>query len=255
MKRMIVALVLSLGVFVSASGVAQSIGPDGRVIPVYSGRANTAAIAPAVDNPSAATPPPKPSASPTVKAPLASNTPPLVKSPVGNAPVCPAAVGAYYLQSNGWVSMEPSHSVGFKTTNIAGAAFSYGAAKSRVKAQFRDAHSPYQLRSDTFAMCLVGITDSGRDISVAKFQEEKDRREISMASYRLWTGVSAQMDAKAFIPVSVEKKGDKVYLVSNKEPIPQGEFILFTIIPDVAAMAKANTASSLGGYDFGHHDQ
>ena len=76
-----------------------------------------------------------------------------------------------------------------------------------------------------------------------------------MASYRLWTGVSAQLDAKVFIPVSVEKKGDKVYLVTSKELLPQGEFILFTIIPDVAAMTKANTPSSLGGYDFSHHEQ
>jgi hypothetical protein len=173
-----------------------------------------------------------------------------------NAPnSCPKVNGAYYLQSNGWVPMEPSHSVGFKTTNVAGAAFSYGATKMRIKSQFRDSHSPYQLRNNAFAMCLVGITDSGRDITVAKFQEEKDRREISMVSYRLWTGVSAQMDAKVFIPVSVEKKADKVYLVTSKEPLPEGEFILFTIIPDVAAMAKANTPSSLGGYDFGHHEQ
>jgi hypothetical protein len=159
------------------------------------------------------------------------------------------------MQSNDWVSMDPSHSVGFKTTNVAGAAFSYGATKARVKAQFRDSHSPYQLRSNAFAMCLVGITDSGRDITVAKFQEEKDRREISMASYRIWTGVNAQIDPKVIIQVSVEKKGDKVYLVTSREPLPQGEFILFTIIPDVAAMAKANTPSSLGGYDFGHHER
>jgi hypothetical protein len=159
------------------------------------------------------------------------------------------------MQSNDWVSMDPSHSIGFKTTNVAGSAFSYGATKARVKAQFREPHSPYQLRSHAFAMCLVGITDSGRDITVAKFQEEKDRREISMASYRIWTGVNAQIDPKVIIQVSVEKKGDKVYLVTSKEPLPQGEFILFTIIPDVAAMAKANTPSSLGGYDFGHHEQ
>jgi hypothetical protein len=151
--------------------------------------------------------------------------------------------------------MDASHSVDFKTTNVAGAAFSYGATKARVKAQFRDAHSPYQLRADSLAMCLVGVTDTGRDITVARFQEEKDCREISMASYRLWTGVNAQIDPKALIQVSIEKKGDKVYLVTSKEPLPQGEFILFTIIPDVAAMSKANTPTSLGGYDFGHHEQ
>jgi hypothetical protein len=168
-------------------------------------------------------------------------------------PSCPTAIGAYYLQGADWTPMDPSHSIGFKTTNVAGAAFSYGAAKARIKAQFRDPRSPYQLRSNLVAICLVGITDTGRDITLAKFQEEKDRREISMASYRLWTGVNAQIDPKVLIPVSVEKEGDKIYLVTSKDAVPVGEFILFTIIPDVAAMAKANTASSLGGYDFGSH--
>ncbi len=41
--------------------------------------------------------------------------------------------------------------------------------------------------------------------------------------------------------------------MTSKEPLPDGEFILFTIIPDLHAMAKANEASSLGGYDFGNH--
>lgn len=149
--------------------------------------------------------------------------------------------------------MDPSHSIGFKTTGVAAAAFSYGAAKAKIKAQFRDGESPYQLKSSNLNMCLVGITDSGRDITLAKFQEEKSRRELSMASYRLWTGVNAQIDPKELVPVNIEKKGDKVYLVTSKEPLSNGEFILFTIIPDVAAMAKANTPSSLGGYDFGKH--
>jgi hypothetical protein len=168
-------------------------------------------------------------------------------------PVCPTANGAYYLRTNQWVAMDPSHSIGFKTTNVAGAAFSYGAAKARVKAQFRDPSSPYQLRSGTFAMCLVGVVDTGRDITLAKFQQEKDRREISMASYRIWTGINAQIDPKIVLPVATEKMGDKVYLVTSKEALPEGEFILFTIVPDVAAMAKANRQGSLGGYDFGYH--
>jgi hypothetical protein len=38
-------------------------------------------------------------------------------------------------------------------------------------------------------------------------------------------------------------------------PLPRRKFILFMIIPDVAAMTKANTPTSLGGYDFGHYNQ
>src|ERR1700723_491786 len=147
MKRMPVVLVLSLGILMSACGFAQSIGPDGRVLPITSGGtaapASIAATSATVANPAAP---------PTV-------TMPTTNSPAAGALTCPAAIGAYYLQKNDWVSMDPSHSIGFKTTNIAGAAFSYGAAKARVKAQFRDAHSPYQLKSSTFAMCLVGITE------------------------------------------------------------------------------------------------
>jgi hypothetical protein len=168
-------------------------------------------------------------------------------------PACPTSPGAYFLKGGEWVGMDASHSIGFKTTNVAGAAFSYGAAKARVKAQFRDAKSPYQLQNDLLALCLVGVIDTGRDITLAKFQEEKDRREISMASYRMWTGINAQVDPKVIIATTVEKKADKVYLITSKDPLPLGEFILFTIIPDVSAMVKANTATSLGGYDFGNH--
>lgn len=168
-------------------------------------------------------------------------------------PNCPSNNGTYYLQGAEWVSMDSVHAVGFKTTNVAGAAFSYGLAKAGVKAQFRDAQSPYQLKSNALAVCLVGVTDSGRDITVAKFQEEKNRRELPMASYRLWTGVNAQLDPKVVVPITIEKKSDKVYLVTSKDLLHDGEFILFTIVPDVAAMVRANTATSLGGYDFGIH--
>lgn len=170
-------------------------------------------------------------------------------------PICPTATGAYYLQGQKWNSMDPSHAFGFKTTNVALAALSYGAAKAQVKAQFRDATSPYQLHGDAFAMCLVGVTDSGRDITLAQFQQQKDRRELAMASYRMWTGVNAQIDPKALIPVSIDKLSDKVYVVTSKQALPKGEFILFTVIPDVQAAAKANTPSALGGYDFGDQSQ
>jgi hypothetical protein len=168
-------------------------------------------------------------------------------------PECPTATGAYLLQAGKWMSVDPSHSIGFKTTNVAGAAFSYGAAKAKVKAQFRDARSPYQVEGNTFAMCLIGVADSGRDVTLAKFQEEKDHRELAMASYRMWTGINAQIDPKSIVPVTVDKKADKSYLVVSKDPLPVGEFMLFTIIPDVQAMVKSNTAGALGGYDFGAH--
>jgi hypothetical protein len=168
-------------------------------------------------------------------------------------PSCPIVSGAYLRIGDNWKSMDESHSVGFKTTGVAASAFSYGAAPAKMKAQFRDPKSPYQLRSTKLEICLVGVTDSGRDISFAKMQEEKDHRELPMAKYRLWTGINAQLDPKNLIAIDIQKLGDKLYYITSKEAMPSGEFILFTVIPDVAAMAKANNAASLGGYDIGYH--
>src|SRR5437763_10562353 len=119
MKRISVAFVLSLGILVSARGGAQSIGPDGRALPAYSGREATPPTTLPVVNPSGV---------PSLPTPA---TPSVAKSPVASASTCPTVSGAYYMQSNSWVPMDPSHSVGFKTTNVAGAAFRYGATKMR----------------------------------------------------------------------------------------------------------------------------
>jgi len=73
---------------------------------------------------------------------------------------------------------------------------------------------------------------------VARFQEEKDNG-TTMASYRLWTGVNAQLDPKVIVSIAVEKKAEKVYLVTSKESLHDGEFILFTIVPDVAAIGES----------------
>jgi len=40
-----------------------------------------------------------------------------------------------------------------------------------------------------------------------------------MASYRLWTGVNAQLDPKVIVSIAVEKKAEKVYLVTSKESL------------------------------------
>jgi len=54
MRMLSAVLVLALGCFISAPGFAQSIGPDGRVLPVYSGRQ------PGVIPPTTTTPAPAP---------------------------------------------------------------------------------------------------------------------------------------------------------------------------------------------------
>jgi hypothetical protein len=166
---------------------------------------------------------------------------------------CPATTGAYYRVAGVWQPMDPVRSMGFKSTGVAKAAFSYGAAKMKLKAQFRDPRSPYQLREGSLSICLVGLTDNGRDITVAKLQKEKDRRELQLASIGTWSGVNAQIDPKLVVPITMSKLAEKTFLISSVQPMVDGEFILFTIVPDIASMAKANTPQSLAGYDFGSH--
>jgi hypothetical protein len=74
-----------------------------------------------------------------------------------------------------------------------------------------------QLRSAKLEVCLVGVTDSGPDISLAMMQEEKNRRELPMASYRMWTGINAQLDPKNLIAVDVQKLGDKLSTLHCKK--------------------------------------
>ncbi len=76
-----------------------------------------------------------------------------------------------------------------------------------------------------------------------------------MASVRVWSGVNAQIDPKSVVGIDVQKVMDKVYLITTKEPLTDGEFILFTSVPDIGSLAKNNTPQALGGYDFGNHSK
>jgi hypothetical protein len=168
---------------------------------------------------------------------------------------CPVVPGVYYRSDAKWKLMEEIHSSGFHTTGIAKAAFCYGVASAKVKALFRAPRSPYQIRNPESQFCVVGMTDEGRDLTIVRLQEERDRRELETASMRMWTGVSSEVKDDQLLKIDVEKLADKIYLVTPSGRIPAGEYILFTIVPDTQALVKANTPSALGGYDFGFHGQ
>jgi hypothetical protein len=173
--------------------------------------------------------------------------------PGGSSLSCPTATGVYYRSGSDWKLMEEIHSSGFHTTGVAKMAFSYGAAAAKVKALFRESRSPYQVTNTNTQFCIVRVTEQGRDLTIVRMQEEKDRRELETASMRMWSGVSSQVKDDKLLKIGVEKLADKTYLVTSLAPIPSGEYMLFTIVPDTQALVKANTPSALGGYDFGFH--
>jgi hypothetical protein len=172
---------------------------------------------------------------------------PTNKSPQGSQAGCPTEVGAYYKTSGAWKPMEARQSAGFKTTGLMKGALTYGIASSRMKAQFRDARSPYQLKDAMLQVCLVGVASNGRDLTLVKFQEENDRREIQWAKLGTWSGPNYQIDPKRVIPVEVSKLAEKLYLVASVTPLPEGEFILLTTMPAIGI--------TLDGYDFGNHPE
>lgn len=171
------------------------------------------------------------------------------------APACPAAAGVYYRREAGWKLIEEIHSTGFHTTGMAKATLSYGAAAAKVKALFRDARSPYQVTDPATKFCIVGVAQSGRDISVVRMQEEKSRREIEIASMKMWSGVRSEVKDDELLKIQVEKLDDKTYLITPSTPIKPGEYMLFTNVPDTRGLLKANGQLALGGYDFGLHAQ
>jgi len=172
---------------------------------------------------------------------------------VAHAPTCPTAAGVYYRREAGWKLIEEIHSSGFHTTGVAKATLSYGAAAAKVKAVFREVHSPYQVTDPATKFCIVGVTQSGRDISIVQMREEKGRREMEIASMRMWTGVSAEFKDNQLLKIQVEKLDDKTFLITPSTPIKPGEYILFTNVPDTRGILKANGQQALGGYDFGLH--
>src|ERR1700691_5957570 len=91
MKRMPAVLVLSLGILMSASGVAQSIGPDGRPLQTYSG--DVAATAPA-SSPIA----------PVLPSPASPKPNPVASAPAAAAPPAPVLMPALVVTTS-----EPSH--------------------------------------------------------------------------------------------------------------------------------------------------
>lgn len=141
-----------------------------------------------------------------------------------------------------------------QATRFKGAGVPLPGASIKVKGEFRDPRSPYQLADGGLSICLVGVIDSGRDITVVKMQEQKDHRELQIASARaLSASNGSQYDKKAVVPVETQKLADRVYFVSSSQPLSDGEFILLTQVPDLFAVLKSNTDGALAGYDFGKH--
>jgi hypothetical protein len=164
-------------------------------------------------------------------------------------PACPKETGFYYLSKSEWKQMEEAHATGVHNSGIAKSAFSYGIASAKVKTVFPDVQAPVQLDSGDAHFCSINIAEQGRDIIAVRLEQHKDRRELQTASVRAWTGFNSQFKESEMVGISAEKQADKIFLLSVKQPLNEGEYMVF------AAPAGGVYAgpSALGGYDFGFH--
>jgi hypothetical protein len=164
-------------------------------------------------------------------------------------PTCPKETGFYYLSGAEWKQMEEAHATGVHNSGIAKSAFSYGIASAKIKTIFPDVQAPVQLESGDAHFCSVNIAEQGRDIIAVRLEQHKDRRELQTASVRAWTGFNSQFKESEMVGISAEKQGDKIFMLAMKQPLGDGEYMVFTVPPGGAYAGP----SSLGGYDFGFH--
>ncbi len=161
------------------------------------------------------------------------------KAQIDAATLCPKESGAYSYSQAAWKQMDIAHSMGFKTS---------GLYSVKVKAIFRDNASPYEVNGSKPKFCLVGLIDSGRDLTLARLSPTKNERELQFGKAGL-TGFKMQINAKDTVPLDVEKVADKTYIISSKGPVSKGEYILLPILPNMAT--SSNQATNLSGYDVG----
>jgi hypothetical protein len=114
---------------------------------------------------------------------------------------------------------------------------------------FRDAEAPVQVSDSLPRFCFkliamppgIPYAPSGRDILIARFDEKKDHRELQTTSGGNMFTFKSGLSADRMPAVEITELDSSTYLVSPKEPLKNGEYLL--------------TNSSLGttGYDFGFH--
>lgn len=134
-------------------------------------------------------------------------------------------VGIYAKTVNGYELMEPLKFKGVKS-NALGSALSYGIAKTKMKTEYSGETSPYVFTGKATFRIYFGLvptnkvqklymfsasSSSIRDVSVAKFQVKKNKRQLTQGNYSLWTGSQTGLQTDHDVKIDATKLRENVY--------------------------------------------
>jgi hypothetical protein len=154
------------------------------------------------------------------------------------------------------VQMERAGSNRAHTSNVLGAAFSYGLAKAKVKAEIdgpraslRTEAKPefYMYFPPTGSLGATETISSPSQFILERLDAKKDKREVAVAQMRTFGGTSAGADEKKLLKFNAEKIRPYAYKVTPDASIKAGEYAF------IASSGVGGTSGSVSVvvFDFG----
>jgi hypothetical protein len=154
-----------------------------------------------------------------------------------------AQAGAYVQTSDKWEKLYIANTEGLKSKGVAKSAFSYGIASAKIVLMYREPDAPVKTQGPRPIFKIVGPTMTApRDIVIVRLKQEKDHRELQVASTRVWTGINSSYPPEDTVAVDVKQDGDTM-IITPKADLKPGQYMLFAATP--TAMP-----AGYGGYDF-----
>jgi hypothetical protein len=146
-----------------------------------------------------------------------------------------------------------------KTSNVLGAAFSYGIAKAKVKAEIPGPHASVRSHSQKPAFYMFfpssanlggfggnDVITSPTQFSLLLLEEKKDHRETAVAKMG-FASASAGTDSKRTTLFSSTRVRNGVYQITPNSALPPGEYAFIAS----TGMAGDATHHTVVIYDFG----
>lgn len=198
-------------------------------------------------------------------APAATTSAPAVPSaPDPDDPMTKHDVGVYVMTTTHdgkpkMIFIDRAGEAGVKTADLAGAAFSYGIAKAKLKAEIPGPHAQtrvfeprpvfYMYFPELSGIGGFGGTDmisSPNQFTLLRLEEKKEHRETQIAKVGLYSS-DVGADEKREIPFTSERIRSGMYKLTLKQDLTQGEY---AFIMATQGAGKA-TGTTVVIYDFG----
>ena len=112
-----------------------------------------------------------------------------------------------------------------KTDGALASALTYGIAKMKTKAIFPGAHASLQI-TESKPVFYFYTTDSAKNFSLVRLEEEKDQRKITMDEGNIF-GTESGIRDSVVVPFDYERLADGVYKVTPKNALETGEYGFF----------------------------